>query len=145
MPDYIEAITPSWSPKNDESRFVVSPSRFCSIHKLSPCQSGIVLYLSRYQFERNPWLLEQSILLLDLMLKYSKNRLPCYWRLLSKLGQPVFLAPRLREHSLDGISVMTYCALNGLENRLMVPINLVCKSPTVEDLGKARELLRSLY
>ena len=69
MPDYIEAITPGWSPKDDEIRFVVSPSRFCSIHKLSPCQCGIVLYLSRYQFERNPWLIEQSILLLDLMLK----------------------------------------------------------------------------
>ncbi len=144
MPDYIEAITPGWSPKNDEGGFVVSPSRFCSIHKLSPCQCGIVLYLSRYQFERNPWLIEQSILLLDLMLKYGKNRLPCYWRLLPKLGQPVFLAPRLKEHRLDTISVMTYCALNGLANRLMVPINLICNSPTREDLDKARELLRNL-
>jgi len=145
MPDYNEAITPAWSPTGDESRFAVSPSRFCSIHKLSPCQSGIVLYLSRYQFERNPWLIEQSILLLDLMLKYSKNTLPCYWRLLPKLGQPVFLAPHLREHSLDAISVLTYCALNGLANRLMVPINLICSSPTQEDLVRARELLLNLH
>ena len=117
----------------------------CSIHKLNPCQSGIVLYLSRYQFERNPWLIEQSILLLDLMLKFSEHRLPCYWRLLPKLGQPVFLAPRPKVFSLDAIIVMTFCALNGLANRLMVPISLICNSPTREDLNRARELLLNLY
>lgn len=144
MSKNIEAITLGWSPHGDERRFVVSPSHFCCIHKLSPCQCGIVLFLSRYQFERNPWLIEQSVLLLDLMLTYSKNRLPCYWRLLLWLGQPVYLAPRLREHSLDALSVITYCALNGISNRLMLPIHLICSSPTEEDLQKARELLKNL-
>jgi|GEM_PF-5926419 len=145
MPKNVEAITLGWSPHGNERTFVVSPSHFCRTHKLSPCQCGIVSYLSRYQFERNPWLIEQSILLLDLMLTYGKNRLPCYWRLLIRLRQPVYLAPRLREHSLDALSVIAYCALNGISNRLMLPIYLICNSPTEEDLHKARDLLQKLY
>lgn len=144
MPKNVEAITLGWSPHGDERKFVVSPSHFCSIHKLSPCQCGIVLYLSRYQFEKNPWLIEQSTLLINLMLTYGKNRLPWYWRLLPRLGQPVYLAPRLRNHSLDALSVITYCALNGISNRLMLPIDLVCNSPTEGNLQKAVVLLRRL-
>jgi hypothetical protein len=144
MQKYTETIAPAWSPDGDESRFVVSPSHFCSVHRLSPCQCGIVLYLSRYQFERNPWLIGQSILLIDLMLKYSKNRLPGYKRLLGKLGQPVYLAPRLRDHKLDAVSVLAYCALNGITNRLMLPINMICNSPTEKNLTKARDLLQAL-
>ncbi len=144
MPKNTEAITPHWSPDANERRFVVSPSHFCAMHRLSPCQCGIVLYLSRYQFEKNPWLVEQSILLLDLMLRYSKHCLPGYKRLLTRLGQPVFLAPRLRQHSLDALSVLTYCALNGIANRLMLPISIICNSPTEEDLKKARDLLQTL-
>ncbi|MEQ9208260.1 MAG: hypothetical protein RLN96_00240 [Pseudomonadales bacterium] len=144
MPKNVEAITLGWSPHGDERKFVVSPSHFCSIHKLNPCQCGVVLYLSRYQFEKNPWLIEQSILLINLMLTYGKNRLPWYWRLLTRLGQPVYLAPRLRDHSLDALSVITYCALNGISNRLMLPINLICSSPTENNLQKAVELLQKL-
>lgn len=144
MPKNVEAITLGWSPHGDERKFVVSPSHFCSIHKLSPCQCGIVLYLSRYQYEKNPWLIEQSTLLINLMLAYGKNRLPWYWQLLTRLGQPLYLAPRLRNHSLDALSVISYCALNGISNRLMLPIDLVCNSPTEDNLQKAVVLLQRL-
>jgi hypothetical protein len=140
----LEAVRADWSLECDERRFVVSPSHFCSMHRLNPCQCGIVLYLSRYQFERNPWLVGQSILLIDLMLKYSKYRMSWYKRLLLKFGQPVYLAPCLRDHSLDALTVLAYCALNGISNRLMLPINMICHSPTEENLTKARELLKSL-
>tara|TARA_R100000306_G_C4248252_1_gene79141 strand:- start:24 stop:326 length:303 start_codon:yes stop_codon:yes gene_type:complete len=100
--------------------------------------------LSRYQYEKNPWLIEQSTLLINLMLAYGKNRLPWYWQLLTRLGQPLYLAPRLRNHSLDALSVISYCALNGISNRLMLPIDLVCNSPTEDNLQKAVVLLQRL-
>ena len=140
----MERIILGWSPAWSEDSFVVSPRRFSALHRLSPCQSGIVIYLSRYYFEKNPWLLDQSILLIELILEYgySYNALQRLFRVL--FGLKLYLAPTAHSLSLEKMTVSAYCMVNGIGPELLLPIKLVCDNPTKEGLLQALELIRKI-
>jgi len=130
-----------WSPNGDESIFVISPKRFAEMNRLSPCQSGVVRYLSRFQYERNPWLLQESGLLIELMLEFGPVRVPFYKRYHEHLGWPVYLAPQARYNFLETMNVTTYCVINGIDQPLLLPMGLVCNEPTRKNLRQALKLI----
>lgn len=140
----MERIILGWSPEGNEDDFAISPRRFSHLHRLSPCQSGIVSYISRYYFEKNPWLLKQSGLLMKLLLEYGKSHRPIYNGLRKMLGLKPYLAPTSRPWSLERISVSTYCMINGIGPELLVPLKLVCDEPTEEGIKRALEIIKGL-
>jgi len=138
----MERIILGWSPAWNEENFVVSPKRFCTLHKLSPCQSGVVVYLSRYYFEKNPWLLDQSILLINLMLDYGYSYTVTQRRVRKILGMKCYLAPTTNSWSFEKMSVSAYCMINSIGPELLLPLKLVCDDPTKEGLSRALEIIR---
>lgn len=138
----MERIILGWSPDGGEENFVVSPKRFSTLHGLSPCQSGIVSYVSRYQFERNPWLLDQSLLLMNLILEYGHVHWPVSIWVRKIMGLDSYLAPRARSCSLRKMSVQTYCMINGIGPDLLLPLKLVCDEPSRQGLMRAAEIIR---
>lgn len=145
MHEEAEQIVVGWSPDCDESRFAVSPTRFCMIHRLTPCQAGIVRFLSRYQFEKNPWLIDQSCLLARLLIEFGNGRrLPAFCRLRKKMGFKQYLSPRIRTEVSPGLSVSTYCLVNGIAPEILVPLGLVCNAPTQANVEHAITLMNRI-
>lgn len=140
----MERVILGWSPEGDEDDFAISPRRFSHLHGLSPCQSGIVSYISRYHFERNPWLLDQSGLLMKLLLEYGTSYRPLYNGMRKLLGFKPYLAPTSRPWSIERINVSTYCVINGISPKLVLPLKLVCDEPTKEGISRAIEIVKDL-
>ena len=140
-----ERIVVGWSPNGDETQFVMSPTKFCQTHRLSACQAGIVRFLSRYQFEKNSWLIDQSSLLAQLLIEFGTSQRPSVLSCLrTKLGFQHYVAPRIRSVFGRGLSVSNYCLVNGLSPQIALLIGLVCNAPTTANLKRAEQLMIEL-
>lgn len=140
----MERIILGRSPAWNEENFVVSPKRFSILHRLSPCQSGIVVYLSRYYFEKNPWLLDQATQLINLILEYGYSYNTSQRWLRKLLGLKLYMAPTTHSLSVEKMTVSAYCMVNGIGPELLLPIKLVCDEPTKEGLTQALEIIRRI-
>lgn len=102
-------------------------------------------FLSRYQFEKNPWLIDQASLLAQLLMEFAVPHSPTVFsRVRGKLGFQRYIAPRIRTAFGTGLSVSSYCLVNGLSPQIAVLIGLVCNAPTAANIERAEQLMIAL-
>ena len=133
-----------WSPVCYDKDFFTTPKEFTDTHRLSPCQAGAFTFLARYQFERNPWLLQQSCLLLRLIIDHSKRHLSLFSRIRKLSYRPVYITVRLTDIAIYSMDLNHFCVINGLDSRISAVLKLICEAPTLENLLEAVELIENL-
>ena len=133
-----------WNPDGGEERFKISPTWFCQSNRLNPCQAGIVRYLSRYRYEKSPWLLDQSILLAKLMLEFGPSHRSWVQKGRDFIVGDQKLGTRASYRLDTDRSAFIYCLANDIDYPLSSPLKLVCDEPTRAGLEKAIEQIEQL-
>ena len=139
------SVSTSTRTDHDECCFAVTPTRFCRLHQLSACQFGVVRALSNYQFEKDPNLLDRAGEFAALILEFDGPLfLSSFGRLAQRWGMSPYLAPREQGQLYSHINLSTYCLMNGISSSLALPLGLICRAPTEDNIRKAISLIQSI-
>ena len=143
--EYSASVSTSQGAHYDECCFAVTPTRFCQLHQLSACQVGVVRALSSYQFEKDPNLLDRAGEFAALILEFDGPRfLSPFGRLAQRCGMNPYLAPREQGPCYSHINLSTYCLINGISSSLALPLGLICRAPTEDNIRKAISLIQMI-